>query len=127
MGPYSQDLRERVVAAVLAGEQSFPEIAATFQISESTVDKWHKRWKDTGSVAALPWAGGRRRALQDCAASLRAAVKKQPDVSLEELRAQVKATAGVVASPSMVCRELQRLNLPRKKSRSTTANGKRPA
>jgi len=127
MGPYSQDLRERVIAAVLASEQSLAEIAATFKISESTVDKWHRRWKDTGSVVALPFAGGRRRALRDCEASLRAAVKKQPDLSLEELCAQVKANEGVTASPSMLCRELQRLHLPRKKSPSTTASGKRPA
>ena len=124
MKPYSQDLRERVIAAVRAGQQSLPEIALTFGVSESTLDKWHKRWKDTGNVAALPFAGGRRRALRNCAALLRAAVKKQPDISLDELRVQVQATAGVVASPSMMCRELQRLHLPRKKSRSTTANGK---
>lgn len=127
MTPYSQDLRERVIAAVRAGQQSLGEVAQTFGVSESTVDKWHKRWKDTGSVAALPFAGGRRRALRDCAATLRAAVKKQPDISLDELRAQIKTTAGVVTSPGMMCRELQRLHLPRKKSRSTTANGKRPA
>lgn len=125
MGPYSQDLRERVIAAGKVGQQSLAEIARTFGVSESTVDKWHKRWRETGSVAALPFAGGRRRALRDCAAFIRAEVKKQPDSSLDELCARVKESEGVAASPSMMCRELQRLNLPRKKSRSTIANGRR--
>ena len=116
MKPYSQDLRERVIAAVQAKRRpSLAEIARTFGVSESTVDKWVKRWRDTRSVAARPFAGGRRRALRDCTASLRAEVKQQPDATLAELCERVAQRAGVVANPSMMCRELQRLGLPRKK------------
>lgn len=122
MKPYSQDLRERVIAAVRAKQQSLSEIARRFGVSESTVDKWAKRWRDRGGVAARPFAGGRRRALRDCAATLRAEVKKQADATLDELCERVQQREGVVASPSMMCRELQRLGLPRKKSRSTTVN-----
>ena len=39
MKPYSQDLRDRVIAAVEAGQHSYPEIATTFAVSESTHDK----------------------------------------------------------------------------------------
>ena len=39
MKPYSQDLRDRVIAAVEAGQHSYPEIATTFAVSESTLDK----------------------------------------------------------------------------------------
>ena len=122
MKPYSQDLRKRVIAAVRAKRQSLSEIARTFGVSESTVDKWAKRWRETGKVAARPFAGGRRRALRECAATLRAEVKQQADVTLDELCERVRQRDGVVASPSMMCRELQRLGLPRKKSRSTIAN-----
>ena len=125
MRPYSQDLRERVIAAVEAKRQSLPEIARTFGVSESAVDKWAKRWRETGRVAARPFAGGRRRALRDCEATLRAEVKQQADATLDELCERVQQREGVVASPSMMCRELQRLNLPRKKSRSTTVNATR--
>ena len=121
MKAYSQDLRVRVIAAVETGQQSHPEIAATFGVSESTIDKWVKRWRDSGSVAALPFGGGRQRALQDCAAIIRAEVKRQPDVTLDELCERVEAQTGVTASRSMMSRELQGLALPRKKSRSTTA------
>jgi len=115
MKAYSQDLRERVIAAVEAGAQSRPELAETFQVSESTIDKWMKRWRDTGSVAALPFAGGRQRALKACAADIRAEVKQQADVTLAELCERVKAQTGVTASRSMMARELQVLALPRKK------------
>ena len=120
MKAYSQDLRERVIAAVDAGQQSQAAIAQTFGISESTLDKWVKRWRDTGSVAALPFAGGRRRTLKGCTTIIRAEVKRQPDVTLDELCERIEAQTGVSASRSMMSRELQVLALPRKKSRSTT-------
>ena len=70
--PYSNDLRKRVIATVKAGGQSLAAIAKTFQVSESTVDKWVSRWHETGSSDALPWAGGRRRTLAPCEAYIRA-------------------------------------------------------
>ena len=115
MTTYSQDLRERVIAAVESDNQCYPAIAKTFGISESTLDKWVKRWRDTGSVAALPFAGGRRRTLQACAAVIRAEVQQQPDVTLDELCDRVAGQAKVAASPSMMSRELQILALRRKK------------
>ena len=124
---YSQDLRERVIAAVRAKEQSLDQIAETFGVSTSTVDNWVRRWRATGKVAALPWAGGVRRKLRDCAKLLRAEVRKQPDISLEELGQRVQAATQVKASPSMLSRELARLGLPRKKRRSTTASATRRA
>ncbi len=113
---YSQDLRERVIAAVRAKRQSLDQIAETFGVSAATVDNWARRWRKTGRVAALPWAGGVKRSLRDCGAAIGAEVRKQPDVTLEELCARIEATSGVHSNPSMMCRELQRLVLPRKKN-----------
>ena len=122
MNPYSQDLRERIIADLEAGQDSQPEIAENFGVSLSFVEKlWH-RWRQTGSCAALAKAGGNQRTLQDDEALIRAEVAKQPDVSLTELCQRVAEAGGATASPSMMCRELQRLNLPRKKSLSTTAS-----
>ena len=123
MRPYSKDLRERVIAALEAGQDSQAEIAETFAVSLSAVEKWWRSWRETGRRSALPHAGGERRALQGCAAFLRAEVKKRPDITLAELCARAAEAEGVKASPSMMCRELRRLRLPRKKSLSTTANG----
>ena len=122
MKAYSQDLRERVITAVKQGVQSQSEIAETFGVSQSTVETWWRRWRTTRSVAALPHGGGNPRALQECSAAIRAAVKQQPDITLAELCEQVAEQQDAPASPSMMCRELQRLELPRKKSRSTTVS-----
>ena len=43
--PYSQDLRDRVVRAVLAG-QSRRKAARSFEISASCVIKLMQRWKN---------------------------------------------------------------------------------
>lgn len=124
MKPYSQDLRERVIAALEAGKTQ-AEVAGQFQIHKSTLEKWWYRWRDTGSCAALPPASGPKRTLQAAEKLIREEIKKQPDLTLEELCERVQEAKGLVASPSMMCRELKLLKLPRKKSRSMTANARR--
>ncbi|MBI5081634.1 MAG: transposase [Chloroflexi bacterium] len=126
MSPYSQDLRERVIAAIKAGKQTNAQIAETYDISEGTVENWKRRWRKTKSVAALPHAGGPVRVLQNCISFIRAEVKKQPDVTLNELCERVLKEKKVVANDSMMCRELQLLRLPRKKSQSMIVSGKHP-
>jgi transposase len=124
MKSYSQDLRTRVIATIRTGQHTQAEIAELYGLAQATVENWWRRWRATGSSAALPHAGGNPRALRTCEAVIRAEVRKQPDLSLEELCARVKEQTGVGASPSMMCRELQRLKLSRKKSRFMTANGR---
>ena len=124
MKPYSQDLRERAIAALEAGKTQ-AEVAAQFSIHKSTLEKWWYRWRDTGSCAALPSAPGPKRTLQAAESLIRSEVKKRPDVTLAELCERVAEAKGLQVSPSMMCRELQILNLPLKKSRSTTANARR--
>jgi len=124
MKSYSQDLRERAIAALEAGKTQ-AEVAEQFDIHKSTLEKWWYRWRDTGSCAALPAAPGPQRTLQDAEKLIREEVKKRPDATLDELCERVREATGLVASRSMMCRELQILNLPRKKSRFTTANARR--
>jgi transposase len=124
MKPYSEDLRERAIAALEAGKTQ-TEVAAQFRIHKSTLEKWWYRWRDTGSCAALPLAHGPKRTLQAAESFIRAEIKKRPDATLSELCERVEEAKGLVASPSMMCRELQILKLPRKKSRSMTANARR--
>jgi transposase len=63
MKTYSQDLREKVAAAVAQDKQSSRQIAELMGISESTIEKWMRRERETGSVAAAPHAGGVARVL----------------------------------------------------------------
>ena len=125
MNPLSQDLRERIRDALQAGGASQPEIARRFRVSLSTVERIQRRVRETGSCAALPHGGGPARVLEPYEAWIRAEVKKQPDVTLEELRERLAGAKQVPTSPSMMSRELQLLHLPRKKRLSTTASGKR--
>jgi transposase len=111
--------------AVLEAGKTQAEVAAQFQIHKSTLEKWWYRWRDTGSCAALPPASDPKRTLQAAERFIRDEVKKQPDLTLVELCERVEEAKGLRASPSMMCRELKILNLPRKKSRSTTANARR--
>ncbi len=121
MKPYSQDLRERVLAALQAGKTQ-AAVAEQFAVSKSTVEKWWYRWRDTGSCAALPHRSGRTQKLKPHEDFLRAEVKQQPDATLDELCARVAEAHGVVVHSTTMSRELQRLRLPRKKRVSMTAN-----
>ena len=124
MKAYSQDLRERIIRALEAGQETQPEIAARFSVSLSFVEKLWLRWRTAGTCAARPHAGGRQRSLQAAEALIRREVADQPDVTLAELCERAAAQGAPAVSLKTMCLELKRLTLPRKKSRSTTASGR---
>src|ERR1700682_1132033 len=62
--PYAEDLRTRVVAAVVAGA-SCRDTAQRFSIGVSSVVRWAQRFRRTGSVAAKPIGGERNSRLKD--------------------------------------------------------------
>ena len=116
MNPYSQDLREKVMALVGQAKQPNRQIAEMLGIGEATIERWTRRLRQTGSVAAAAHAGGVARVLASHEKFLREAVKAQPDISLEELRVRIKTELKLNVSGSMVSRELTKLCLPKKKS-----------
>jgi len=124
MKAYSPDLREKIIEALESGENTHPEIAENFIVSLSFVDKLWKRWRKTGSYEALPHTGGRKRTLRDIEQLIRQEVSKQSDATLSELCERVEQASGTKSRPSQMCRELKLLNLPLKKSQSTTASAK---
>lgn len=127
MKPYSNDLRACAVQSVESGECTIPEAAERFVVSQASLERWLARQRQTNSCAAKPHAGGPERVLAAAEAVLRAAVTNQPDATLAELCEQVQQQLNVTASVSMMCRELTRLQLPRKKSRNMPANATRRA
>jgi transposase len=122
MKAYSSDLRKRVVESVESGECNIPEAARRYKVSEPSVERWLARQRKTGTCAPLPHAGGPARKLATAQAAIRAAVKAQPDATLQELCEVVKKKTKIKSAPSMMQRELVRLQLPRKKSRSMPAS-----
>jgi transposase len=113
MVPYSIDLRERVLMAVDAGEGTQQEIARRFRVSARWIRKLLAQRSATGSIAPKPNGGGRRPLFQgEAAEALRAAVRDDPDATLEELR---EAT-GFTGCLMTIWRAIGRLKITRKKS-----------
>jgi len=123
MKAYSVDLRERAVASVESGECNIPAAARRYKVSEPTIERWLARKRSIGTCAPLPYAGGPTRKLASAEAVIRAAVKAQSDATLQELCERVEKETEIKSNSSMMYRELVRLKLPRKKSRSMPANG----
>jgi len=61
--PYSLDLRQRVVAAVLTSGMSRNQAAMHFGVGISTAINWVKRQQETGSVAPGQMGGHKPRAI----------------------------------------------------------------
>ncbi len=112
MGPYSMDLRERVVAACDAREGSREQIAKRFGVSDRWIRKLLQQRRETGSIAPLPQNPGRKRALNDRQMErLRRLIHKRPDATLEELRKSL----GVKISIAALHRAVRALDLTLKK------------
>ncbi len=125
MKAYSVDLRERVINAVESGLYSQREVSEQYQVSLSFVEKLRHQLHVTGDITPKLYTPGPKRVLETYEAWIRAAIDEQPDSTLEELCDQLEEERGVRVHPSMMWRELERLKLPLKKSRSTTARGTR--
>jgi transposase len=114
MRAYSNDLRERVVAACDARDGTREQIAARFAVSVAWIRKLIRQRRETGSIAPKPRGGGRAPAFDgEAARRLREAVRADDDATLQELA----RAAGVACCASAVHRALTRLGITRKKSR----------
>ena len=112
---YSDDLRWKLVEAWEAGLGTQSELADVFSVSLSWVEKVLRRWRDTGNTAAAVFRHGPMGRLVP--ARVEQLVRQQPDATLAELGRRLHASA-----PTL-CRWLQKLGLPRKKSHCMPANG----
>jgi transposase len=112
--PLSNDLRERVVAAVLAGETS-RSVAARFGVAVSSVVKWSQRHRATGSVAPGRMGGHRKRVLEPHRAFIAERIGQNPNLTLHGLKAEL-AARGVAVSHDAIWRFLRREGLRFKKT-----------
>ena len=113
---HSEDLRERVVAAVSAGS-SRRAAARRFQVGVSSAIRWTALEKATGSVRAK--RGRRYRSpLEAHAAWLTALSAAEPFLTLAEIVARFANELGVMTSQSAVRRFFQRHRISVKKNRA---------
>ena len=115
MRPYSEDLRCRVVNAYESGEGTIDEVAAQFGVGTAFVKKMLRLHRAGESLKPKHGGGGQPRLKDEHQQWLRAAVETRPDATLGELKEFLAAECQVTVSEPTVCRELQKLNLPRKK------------
>jgi len=113
---YPKEVRIRVVNAVEQGEGTIAEISTLFGVGLTFVKKM-LRLHRAGEDLAPPHGGGPVARLHEPElALLRHEVAQQPDVTLEELQRALGEQRQVSVSRATICRALQRLGLPRKKS-----------
>ena len=112
--PLSNDLRERVVAAVLAGE-SCRSAASRFGVSVSSVVKWSQRHRATGSVAPGKMGGHRKRMLEPHRTFIVERLGQTPHLTLHGLKEEL-AARGVKVSHNAVWLFLRREGLRFKKN-----------
>jgi transposase len=114
--PLSNDLRERVVAAIEGGE-SCRSAAARFGVAVSSVVKWSQRYRTTGSVAPAKMGGYRKRVLEPYRAFIVERIRQIPHLSLHALKAEL-AEQGMKVSHNTVWLFLRREGLRFKKNTS---------
>jgi transposase len=122
MRPLSLDLRRRIVEA-LKKESSSLKVAARFDVSASSVRKLRLKLKRTGEIAAGRAPGKERLVKGRTEARLRQLVARYPDASLVVLSELLADETGVGVSETTMWRQLGRMGLTLKKSRSTHRSG----
>lgn len=111
--PYSDDLRVRVVETIADGATR-EEVAERLGVSLSSVGRFVRLARETGSVSAAKFGGYKGYALAAHEERVRRLVTEQPDMTLAELRARL-ARAKVTVSQSSIFRYLRHLKLTFKK------------
>ena len=104
--PYSNDLRKRVAKAIATGE-TCRAIAAQYDLAPSTVVKWSKRLKETGSSAPAKFGGHKRCRLEPHRDLVLAQVEEVPHLTLHKLK-DMLADQGIAVAHDPVWRCLKR-------------------
>jgi transposase len=121
MRPYSDDLRERVVAAMASG-RSARWASATFGVSVASAVRWSQRHRRTGRVSPGKIGGHRKPVLLPERAWLHARLAAEPDLTLRALLAELHGQ-GVKASYGALWLFLDREGLSFKKNRARQRAG----
>ena len=111
--PYSEDLRRRVVGAIEGGA-TIPEAAEQCGVSISSVVRFLKLHRETGSAGSAKFGGYKDFALGAHEDLVRQLVAEQPDITLAELEERL-AKKKITVGKSSISRFLHHLKLPFKK------------
>lgn len=118
MKTYSLDLRQRLVDAVDDGIDTYSEIAEKFGVHESYLYKLLRQRRDLGHIKPLAHGGGAQSKLDDKTLTvLTKLVQQGPDLTLDELRRQLRKKTRTNVSISTIWYGLEKRQLSLKKRR----------
>ena len=118
--PYSHDLRLRVMDAVHGG-MLYGEVTRRFRVSNSSILRWVRRERESGSYAALPMGGKKPFVLAEERDWLLQRLAAKPDLTLREVLAELH-DRGVEVSYFALWHIVRRAGLRFKKRPCTRAS-----
>jgi transposase len=118
--PYSQDLRLRVMDAVRSG-MTYEEVTRRFRVSNSSILRWVRRLRESGSYAALPMGGKKPFVLAEQREWLLQRLAAKPDLTLRELLSELHGR-GISVSYFALWHIVRRAGLRFKKRPCTPAS-----
>ena len=118
MRAYSEDLRQRVVAAVEQGDHP-AKVSRTFKVSLARVKRFVKQKRERGHLRSQPPPGRPRKLSNEHEEVLVKQVREHQAASLEEHAELLKEATGQQVSLMTVQRTFSRLGITRKKGETT--------
>jgi transposase len=125
MRPYSEDLRERVMAGIDRGERR-EAVAERFSVSVPTITRWVRLRRETKGLAPRPVPGPPAVKLGALLDALPGRLAERADATLEEQCSWWRGESGIEVSTATMSRAIARLGWTRKKSRWEPSSGTRP-
>lgn len=120
MKAYSTDLRQKIIETYENERISQRQLAQRFRVTLSFIVKLLKQYRETGELAPKTSPGRPRELDEAQMQGVQAFVEANPDLTLDELRAEVAQQYGVTVSRSTMCRVMKRLQFTRKKKKPFT-------
>ncbi len=115
MRAYSQDLRDRVLAALERGERP-TDIARRFEVSRGWVHEVRRRLRSEGRRTSLPLGGHRRSLVAPLEAVLREWIADRPDMTLAEMCERLAEEHGIAIGIPALWHQLNKWGLSYKKN-----------
>lgn len=115
MKPYSEDLRERIVAARESGH-SAAELSKRFGVSKRSVERYLKLHADTGQIGPRQIGGYRRSRLAVHEQTVRGWIERQNDLTLAQLQERCRRRLRVKIGLNALWHRLEKMGLSYKKN-----------
>lgn len=115
MRAYSQDLRKRVIAGREKG-QSGAVVARRLSLSVRTVERYWRRYQESGQTSSQRQGGHMRSRLAEHDATLDKWIEREPDLTLEELCQRCQKQLHISISVPALWHRLKRIGLSFKKN-----------